>query len=150
MLKMIYAKSEEKAAVVVYSAEFYQANKERFAAKSKAWREANKERAQANRKRHYEENKEHSLKYSRQYSLKRKFKITLEEYQQMEQNQGGVCAICGGVCTRKLAVDHDHATGKVRGLLCNNCNRGLGHFKDNLENLQQAINYLKEHSESGI
>jgi hypothetical protein len=47
----------------------------------------------------------------------------------------------GKVC--RLALDHDHQTGKVRGLLCNNCNRGLGRFKDSIENLGAAIRYLK-------
>lgn len=59
--------------------------------------------------------------------------------------QGGTCAICGKECDihRNLAVDHDHESGKVRGLLCQNCNVGLGHFKDNPALLQQAIDYLR-------
>jgi hypothetical protein len=74
-----------------------------------------------------------------------------EKYQSHFNTQGGKCAICGvrqghrsrygKVC--RLAVDHDHRTGKVRGLLCNNCNRGLGRFKDSIENLEAAIRYLK-------
>jgi hypothetical protein len=128
---------------VAYNPEHYLANKEQYNAKSKAWREANPEQAKANRKRNYELNKESNLKYSKEYNLKKKFSLSLLEYEEMLTKQNGVCAICGGTCTKALAVDHDHATGSIRGLLCNNCNRGLGHFKDNLKNLQQAIDYLK-------
>lgn len=54
------------------------------------------------------------------------------------------CMICGKA--EKLVVDHDHETGKVRGLLCNHCNRGLGHFRDNTQFLEDAIKYLKDRS----
>ncbi len=58
-------------------------------------------------------------------ALRRKFGITLEEYNKLLAHQGGVCYICGKACTtgRKLAVDHDHDTGMIRGLLCVNCNK---------------------------
>jgi hypothetical protein len=57
------------------------------------------------------------------------------------------CAICGSeetnnIKTNKMYVDHCHETGKVRGLLCNGCNSGLGHFKDSINNLKLAIEYL--------
>lgn len=67
----------------------------------------------------------------------------------MHFDQSGLCAICGGEgftmkeChSLKLVVDHCHATGKVRGLLCHNCNRALGLLKDSSESLRCAINYL--------
>lgn len=65
----------------------------------------------------------------------------------MLAKQGGVCAICKNPeksCARgyRLAVDHDHATKQVRGLLCVNCNQGLGHFRDSIPRLQAAIGYL--------
>jgi hypothetical protein len=128
---------------VGYNPEHYKNNKDAYAAKSRAWRERNKERCKENRRRHYVENKEANLAYSAEYSLKRKFNITKEQYDTMLHEQGGVCAICKGVCTRALAVDHCHTTGKVRGLLCNNCNRGIGHLKDSVEILEAAINYLR-------
>lgn len=128
---------------VAYSPEHYQANKALYAAKSKAWRDANKERAKTNRKRHYEENKEHSLDYSRSYTLKRKYNLTQAEYNVMLEKQNGTCAICFSKCTRALAVDHEHSTGRVRGLLCNNCNRGIGHLKENVDTLKCAIDYLE-------
>lgn len=133
---------------MAYNPEHYQANKAVYAAKSKAWREANKERAQANRKRHYEDNKEHSLTYSREYSLKRKFNLSQEEYDTMLREQGGVCAICKKECSKALAVDHDHQTGLVRGLLCNPCNRGIGYLKDSVAILESASDYLTKHGGS--
>lgn len=76
--------------------------------------------------------------------LKRSFGITLDTYNTMLENQNGVCAICKRKDTSfdSLAVDHDHDTGQVRGLLCHLCNRALGLFKDNKANLEQAVRYL--------
>jgi hypothetical protein len=85
-------------------------------------------------------------KYRRAYKLQNTYGITQEEYdaQLVRQNYG--CAICGSESTkRKLAVDHCHATGKVRNLLCGPCNTGLGQFKDNPELLDKAAEYLREH-----
>lgn len=80
----------------------------------------------------------------------RRYGISVEEYQRLFDEQNGVCAICGQPETKiykgtmaRLAVDHDHETGTIRGLLCNGCNTGLGHFKDNPKLLEGAINYLK-------
>ncbi len=72
----------------------------------------------------------------------RKYGITPEVYETMLIEQRGVCAICGGVDSRKLAVDHCHSTGRVRGLLCGTCNRGLGNFRDSTELLERAKGYL--------
>ena len=64
-------------------------------------------------------------------------------YDTLFKKQGGVCYICGNPPgKKKLAVDHNHVTGKIRGLLCNNCNRGLGLFKDNGKLLARALIYL--------
>jgi len=83
----------------------------------------------------------------------RNFGISLEDYDKMWDAQGGLCAICGMPETAKmrgvikyLAVDHDHATGQIRGLLCQCCNAGLGYFEDNQANLLKAIQYLMEGS----
>ena len=83
--------------------------------------------------------------------LRRTYGMTVQQYAQLYVKQGGRCAICGGEGfllnkTRhkiKLVVDHDHSTGKIRGLLCHNCNRALGLFHDNLDHLNNALNYLK-------
>ena len=69
--------------------------------------------------------------------------LTIEAFEQMVTRQDGRCAACGSLPTRaRLDVDHDHATGKVRGLLCNPCNLALGHVGHDLERLRQLITYL--------
>ncbi len=78
--------------------------------------------------------------------LVRKYGITIEEYEQMLKDQNGVCKICKGPdpAGKDFAVDHCHVTGKVRGLLCQNCNTSLGLMKDSHVNLSNAINYLSQ------
>ena len=61
----------------------------------------------------------------------------------MLDEQNGQCAICGHSLILRFDVDHDHETKRVRGLLCPNCNLGLGYFKDSIKNLEAAIAYLK-------
>lgn len=81
---------------------------------------------------------------ARGYDLKRKYGITYEEYEEMLAQQDGKCAICGQVDEWfALAVDHCHEKGHVRGLLCSQCNRGLGLLKDSPELLERALEYLK-------
>ena len=90
-------------------------------------------------------NKDHQLKY--------KFGITIEDFDRMVESQNGLCAICEGENVKirgkvvALAVDHNHKTGKVRGLLCNGCNTSLGRFKT-IVMLKKAIKYLEETDES--
>ena len=81
-------------------------------------------------------------------NLQSRFGISREFYKLLHEVQGGVCAICRQPETVKgrdnLAVDHNHETDEVRGLLCHSCNTGLGKFKDDPELLQRAISYLTE------
>ena len=71
--------------------------------------------------------------------------ITIEQYGEMLEAQGGVCAICREPCPsgKNLAVDHCHETGAVRGLLCARCNSGIGQFLDSPDRLRAAIGYLE-------
>lgn len=91
----------------------------------------------------------------REHSLKKSFGLTLRDYEDMLIAQRGCCAICNRRERMKrkgkdvaLAVDHCHATGDIRGLLCTMCNKGLGQFEDNIESLQNAIAYLAKHKEA--
>lgn len=91
----------------------------------------------------YKEKHPERLKNS---DLKKCYGITIVEYNQMLLNQNDSCLICKvhkSNFKRALSVDHDHKTGKIRGLLCAFCNTGLGYFKDNVEFLERAIKYLK-------
>lgn len=89
--------------------------------------------------------------YVRNANLKRCYGITLDDYDIMLVNQDGVCAICKGSETarykdgriKNLAVDHCHKTGRIRQLLCSNCNQVLASAKDNPEILYAAIDYLE-------
>ncbi len=81
-------------------------------------------------------------------NLKRMFGMSLEEYDEKLKAQDGVCAICGGLCKsgKRLAVDHNHTTGKIRDLLCGNCNGGLGKFLESPELLLKAADYIRKHN----
>ena len=85
--------------------------------------------------------------------LKSKYGITLAEYDDMLEAQGGCCKICRGSSPGngkgRFSVDHNHETNEVRALLCNRCNVGLGKFRDSPALLRQAADYLKEHGHYG-
>ncbi len=101
------------------------------------------------KERKYKKTDKHKLRIRRSH-LKQTYKLTLEQYDEMLEKQGGVCAICGKAevmvhqngSVKRLAVDHNHDTGQIRGLLCARCNAALGQFGDNIEHLRSAINYL--------
>lgn len=77
-------------------------------------------------------------------ALKRAYNLTLKQHKQMYVDQNGCCKICKqSIPYDKIGVDHNHKTGKIRGLLCWHCNVFLGHLEKNFENLQSAIDYLK-------
>ena len=89
----------------------------------------------------------------RDKNLRHAYGITLDEYNVMLEKQGGVCGICktdnpkgrqsGRGKVKDFYVDHNHETGEVRGLLCNNCNRAIGNFKDDPTIIQKAVLYLR-------
>ena len=104
---------------------------EKHRAANKAWRSRNPERWRHDR-------------------LLREYGITQEAYLQMVEAQGGKCLVCDEAPTKKkLAVDHCHDTGKVRGLLCVTCNRALGLLKDSPQRLERAFKYLAAAQEQG-
>ena len=120
-------KAERRA----YQKAYYAKNKERLAA-------ANRERYANQRDVYYER------------MIYNNYGITLDDYNRMFEEQNGVCKICHETCDhpqrRKsgtLSIDHCHTTGKVRGLLCNQCNSLLGWARDNINTLQKAIEYLE-------
>lgn len=104
---------------------------------SKTWYKANSDRAKTNNAAWRKANPG--------ADRKRKYNLSPADYEALQVTQAGLCAICGGKNRdRALCVDHDHTTGKIRGLLCTNCNQGLGRFKDSYEILIVATAYLKK------
>ncbi len=101
----------------------------------------------AQRKRTIRWRKENPEKALRNH-LKKNFNLTLERWYEMQDEQNYGCKICGGVNfnkrNKRLSVDHCHETGKIRGLLCDPCNKGLGHFRDSPEMLRKAADYLED------
>ena len=145
-------RGEERAE---YRAAYYRANKERAAETARAYQEANKERIREHR-RNYRMNEEAKairaewiasnrdrVKANNKRDRERnadtrrnrdfvvKYGITIDDYYRMFDEQGGVCAVCFRPpnAGRRMAVDHDHNTGAIRGLLCNSCNLALGHLQ---------------------
>ena len=121
--------------------------RERNRLKNAAWRA--KDRAKFNQ--YMREWKSNNPDKIRRYKWKERYNITPEKYTEMLVCQNGRCAICGNEETarhnrsnevQKLAVDHCHVTGRVRGLLCQDCNRGISKFHDDPVRLKNAIKYL--------
>lgn len=98
-------------------------------------------------KKNRKNNPEKLARILRKSKLKSLYNITIEEFDKILESQGGKCAICDSIdpgSHGRFNVDHNHETGKVRGLLCDVCNRGLGNFRDNMDILVKAIKYLNK------
>lgn len=109
------------------------------------YREANRQKAKEYARRYNHSDKARNKAYLRSYN------ITLEDYNRMLEEQGNVCKICLQLeqmlhkgNPKRLCVDHDHTTGRVRGLLCQRCNTTLGRYEDNPELMKNLISYLEE------
>ena len=143
---------------------YYQRNKEKIKAAAKAYREANKEELKRKRDEKFSDPAKRQEKIDQQRKWQKnnrrqksdleassKYGISLEEVQRLRSIPN--CEICGVEVEHYSPnwshagnIDHCHATGKVRGMLCSRCNKGLGSFLDNPATLQQAIHYLEERS----
>lgn len=100
------------------------------------------------RRKFYNKYRENKIRWAVEYNRYKHTGFSKDLYTSLLKKQKGVCAICGGppVHKKSLSADHDHITKKTRGLLCGPCNTGLGGFKDNIELLQTAIEYLKRYN----
>lgn len=142
---------------------------------SRRWQKLNIERVEVNRKAWEKANKNRRKIYLRQYRIKnkkrrkeilakwlktdagrafklnkhykKKYGIKYSEYERMFGSQNGVCAICRNKEKngKRLCVDHDHETGKIRGLLCNICNIALGFMEKTMGNIDAFFTYLAKH-----
>jgi len=142
---------------------------------TRKWREDNRESVNKNQQRYRRETAEKQLIYQdshsryhktwrknnsekiKHYTLKSTYGISLADYKRLHTRQGGVCAICAKPESRieprtgeprLLAVDHCHASGLIRGLLCADCNTALGLLREKTELFQSAISYIQLHEQS--
>jgi len=164
-----YKNNKERASI--RGKAYYQANKEKIKARERAKRLADPElyrKKNRERLKIWRASKEGKIakaksgrgtyqrhpEIQRRHWLKKKYGITIEQFDEILKSQNGVCAICKngndhltkwGTKTKRMTVDHNHKTGKVRGLLCHKCNAALGRFKEKTENFRAAILYLESH-----
>lgn len=118
--------------------------REKARVRATQWAEKNRKRQRDNAKVRYDKaNPTERTTAQRKAILKMRYRITPEQYDAMFQAQHGVCAICGRPPKRlRLAVDHCHVTGTVRGLLCHPCNRLVGHLNDDPVKFRRGAEYL--------
>lgn len=126
---------------------WYNKNRKKRIKQTEQYRKDNFERLDKKRKEHYKLNRQKYADTERANRLLRNYGISTAQYESMKEKQKNVCAICFKKETtgkiKRLRVDHCHSTGKVRGLLCNKCNIGIGFLQDSLVLLKSAMKYLK-------
>ena len=139
-------RAEKPAETHANDRRYYLASRDRILARAKEWAKANPEKI---RERYQAWKARHPLT-RKAYQLKHNYNMSLEEHKEKLSEQGGVCAICGHLPTmgrwKILLVDHNHATGEVRGLLCHDCNIGIGNLKDNAARLRAAATYIERYA----
>ena len=147
-----------------YARSNYAAHREKRLAQSRTYREANKERRLDWNKAYYKAHRIELLAKIKVYQaghkyhaspnnrranwMKGKYGLSSDGYDALLERQGGVCAICGKADWngRGPVIDHDHVSGKVRGVICGHCNTALGMAFDNIPTLERMIEYLKRHA----
>lgn len=115
-------------------------NADRIRSRNLTYRQNNPSQIKQSRKGWEDRNPDKVRLHKRRDHLKRTYGLSLEDYETLEANQRGLCAICKKDCG--LVVDHDHTTGEVRGLLCNDCNQGIGRLGDDPDVVAAALEYL--------
>ena len=123
--------------------EFYKSNTRYFQRECKKCNQSRK---------HKWHQTEQGKRSSANTKLKRRFGVTIEEYEALVAEVGGHCEICGAAQSAngcRLALDHNHITMKIRGVLCKACNIGIGVFFDNVDLLRKAATYLERTSKTG-
>jgi hypothetical protein len=124
-----------------YRKEHYKNNKETYLLKATEWRKNNPEKRKSIQK----EYRKRNPLYYKDWQLKKFYGFGLDKLEDMIVEEGGLCPICGDSFDEVEAnVDHNHTTGKIRGILCPKCNMGIGHFRDNISFLEKAIFYLEK------
>ena len=125
--------------------QYQEANKEKRKEQNRKRYASHRDEMKEDAKRWRQNNKEKCRQTNWNSRLKMTYGITSDEYNKVLAEQNGCCAICGNPNAeykRRLHIDHNHSTGKIRGLLCVRCNSGLGNFQENLLLLDKAKEYI--------
>lgn len=134
--------AENKETIIQRIGEWGRNNKDKIASHRRTWKQNNKEKVRTDKR---EAARANPLA-SRKRHLRKYYDITPEIYDDMLREQDGVCGICRSDNNgRVLCVDHNHETGEIRGLLCGNCNVGIGRLKDSAVLVESALRYLQKY-----
>lgn len=145
---------KNRTAVLAYHRLYYLKNRKEMRAAHQEYRREHKEEINAQKRGEYAKNPGKFRKEARDWRINnpQRFRahkaesaygISHHDFFRLVGSQKGRCRICRNPFGKSFQVDHCHRTGKVRGLLCSNCNAGLGRFRDSLKNLKRAIQYLR-------
>lgn len=138
---------EKKEAKRLYDKKYGEKNREKLLKKKQEYYQENKEKIGECRRLYRLANPEKVARLQHRYRVTQYFGISVEEYETLKA-QAESCAICGYIFqdSSNKVLDHCHRTGRIRGVLCNLCNKGLGQFQDNQNSLTEAVKYLQEYS----
>jgi len=127
-------------------------NRDRLRAYARAYRAAHRQRMREVWKRWYVSKRRERIEYAHLWNVQKRYGLSRDEYDTLVKRQNGLCAVCGKPPRSKfrLSVDHCHATGTVRGLLCSDCNLILGYAHDNPHVLRAAARYIEHHNPSNV
>ena len=146
--------AERKAKAAAYARAYRAKNRDKVNAYQRAWNEANKDKVKKKSSQYRKTHKAKNPNVDRDKHYKKRYGLTVEEYDKISASQNYVCAICSLPESKVkkngikliLVVDHDHSTGKVRQLLCNKCNIFIGHIETSNAPLSAYIEYLEKHT----
>ena len=145
-------REKNKDKIKEYNKKYREKNEDILKIKDKKYREKHKDKAKNYFKLYYIKNKEQLKGKQKEYNLKKKYGVSFKQFNQKLVAHNYSCAICNIGIEEKIDIyiDHNHITGKNRGLLCRDCNLGLGHFRDSIINLQRTIDYLNNNYDNEI
>lgn len=141
---------EQKERNRLYAQQYRKDHPEKIKRDNKQYRETHLEKMKKYDKQYREKYREKYWDKNKNRHLKRQHNITIEDYNKLFDQQKGRCGICRkhqSTLSRALCVDHDHKTNRIRGLLCDKCNRAIGIFHDNIGELMASVKYLKKYKD---
>ena len=142
--KIFVSKDEQKKRRKKYIKLWRLKNKNHILKVSRIWAKKNRKKRAIQAKLRYQKNPQKELDRVRY----KKYGITGDEFRNLIKKQGMKCPICNRSIKKNLSVDHDHKTGKIRGIICNDCNLAIGNAESSIERLKSMVNYLEKQNVS--